>query len=115
MFRSGPTVPTQACEYAGQAMAPVDLVLQLALGIALTAWVVRNDMRRGGPERLARSWNAASFWSAVVVFQPLSILVHFVRTRRSVLGFLTGVVWTTLVVLILSAVSWVLEGIAGTL
>lgn len=96
-------------------MAAVDLLLQLALGIALTAWVVRRDMRRGGPERLARSWNVASFWSAVVVFQPLAILVHFVRTRRSALGVFLGIVWTAFVVLTLSAVSGALEWIAGAL
>lgn len=94
-------------------MAAVDLLLQLALGIALTAWVLRRDMSRGGPERLARSWNAASFWSAVVVFQALAIVVHFVRTRRSALGLLVGILWTALVFLTVSAASGALAWIAG--
>lgn len=94
-------------------MGAVDLLLQLALGISLTAWVVRRDMRRGGPERLARSWNTGSFWSAVVVFQPLAILVHFLRTRRSVKGLLLGIVWTLAVALVISAASELLSLVAG--
>ncbi len=66
------------------------VVLDIVLGVALTAWVIRRDTRRLDPERYARSWNEASFWSAVVAFGPLSIPVHFARTRRTVLGFLLG-------------------------
>jgi hypothetical protein len=79
------------------------VVLDLVLGVALTAWVVRFDMRRLTPERLARCWNAASFWSAVVAFGPLSIPVHFARTRRSVIGFGVGVLWATGVLIVLEA------------
>lgn len=66
------------------------VVLDIVLGVVLTAWVIRRDTRRLTPERYARSWNEASFWSAVVAFGPLSIPVHFARTRRTVLGFLLG-------------------------
>jgi hypothetical protein len=69
----------------------VDVVLQIALGIAFTSRLLRWDTRRLGPERFARSWNDASFWIAVVVFGPLSIPVHFARTRRSFAGFALGV------------------------
>ncbi len=67
--------------------------LELALSIALTAWVVRFDLRRLDAERLDRTWNAASFWSAVVAFGPLCIPVHFVKARRSLGGCLLGVGW----------------------
>ena len=89
------------------------LVLDLILGVMLTAWVVRFDMRRLTPERLARCWNDASFWSAVVAFGPLSIPVHFARTRRSVLGFLLGVLVAFLVLLVLEGVGEVLMSITG--
>jgi hypothetical protein len=75
---------------------PVEVVafaVQLALNIALTAWIVRRDERRLPPPLLDRAWNTASFWSAVVAFGPLCIPVHFVRTRRSVLGLLLGIAW----------------------
>jgi hypothetical protein len=93
----------------------VDLVLQIALGVSLTAWVVRRDMLRLPPERFLRSWNEASFWSAVVAFQPWSILVHFVRTRRSVWGFVLGLLWTALVLAVISLVVSGVDWVAGVL
>jgi hypothetical protein len=92
--------------------AVLGLALDIVLGVVLTAWVVRRDMRWLPPERLARSWNDASFWSAVVAFGPLSIPVHFARTRRTVLGFCLGCLWASGVFVVLelvgSAVMWVL-------
>ena len=85
-------------------MSVLAVVLDLILGVVLTAWVVRFDMRRLPPERYARCWNGASFWSAVVAFGPLSIPVHFARTRRSVAGFTIGVLWAAAVVVLLSIV-----------
>jgi hypothetical protein len=38
----------------------------------------------------ARSFPPATFWIAVVVFGPLSIPVHFLRTRRDWTGLLLG-------------------------
>ena len=90
-------------------MSVVDLVLQIGLQITLTAWVVRRDMRRAPPERLVRAWNDASFWSAVVVFGPLCIPVHFVRTRRSLVGLVIGAAWMIAVMAILGLIS---EGVA---
>jgi hypothetical protein len=77
----------------------LEFVVDLAVTIVLTAWVVRRDMRKLPPERYARSWNVASFWSAVVGFGPLSVPVHFIRTRRSLGGAFLGLLWGTLVVL----------------
>jgi hypothetical protein len=95
-------------------MTVVDLVLQFVLGIALTAWVVRRDMRRLPPERYARAWNVASFWSAIYAFGPLCIPVHFARTRRSVLGFLLGVLWTAGVLVAIGLVSDAVAWLTGT-
>ncbi len=94
-------------------MSVVDLVLQIALGIVLTAWVVRRDMRRASSQKLARSWNDASFWSAVVAFGPLCIPVHFVRTRRTLLGLGLGLLWAALVLGAISLMSAVMEWIGG--
>jgi hypothetical protein len=89
----------------------IDLVSQIALQITLTAWVVRRDMRRASPERLLRAWNDATFWTAVVVFGPLCIPVHFVRTRRSIVGLLIGVLWMVAVLVALwlfgEGIDWV--------
>jgi hypothetical protein len=89
----------------------IDLVLQIALSVVLTAWVVRRDMRRLPPAEYARGWSDASFWSAIVAFGPLCIPFHFVRTRRSWLGLAAGLAWTALVLVTISlvgeAVAWI--------
>jgi hypothetical protein len=71
--------------------------LQIALGIGLPAVVIRKDLLRLAPEKLARAWNDASLWSAVVAFGPISLIVHFARTRRTLWGLLLGLVWAALV------------------
>jgi hypothetical protein len=67
----------------------------LLLGVFLMSFVpyelVRHDERQLSPEQLERAWNPASFWVAIIVFGPLSLPVHFTRTRRSLLGLLLGV------------------------
>ena len=68
----------------------LQLSLQIALSVALPALVIRKDMARLTPLRLSRAWNDASLWSAVVGFGPLSLIVHFTRTRRSLVGLLLG-------------------------
>lgn len=67
--------------------------LSFALGIAVPAWIVRRDLARLRGEHLARSWPDASLWSAVVVFGPLCVPVHFIRTRRSWAGLGLGAFW----------------------
>lgn len=85
----------------------LELSLQLALGVALPLWIIRRDNRRAPAAVLQRSWNDASLWSAVVAFGPLSLLVHFARSRRSLSGFLLGLGWAALYVLTLTALSFV--------
>jgi hypothetical protein len=96
-------------------MTVVAFVFQLVMGVVLTAKVVHWDMRRLGPERLARAWNIASFWSAVVAFGPLCVPVHFVRTRRSVLGFLVGVAWATGLLVALGLASDALDRVVAAI
>jgi len=78
--------------------------LQLALGIFLPWWVVHSDQKRLPAEQLARTWNDASFWCAIVVFGPLCIPVHFTKARRSIAGFLLGIVCMFAVLALLAVV-----------
>jgi hypothetical protein len=68
----------------------VALIVQLLLGIAVPACLLRFDEHRLSQSMLARAWPQASFWSAVVAFGPLCLPVHFMRTRRSVTGLGLG-------------------------
>jgi hypothetical protein len=77
-------------EVSAAMLEVVQLVVQMAVGIALPAWLVRWDERRLGELELSRAWHPASFWIAVVVFGPLCLPFHFVRTRRSLLGLVLG-------------------------
>jgi hypothetical protein len=67
--------------------------LSFALGIAVPWKIVRRDLARLTGEALARAWPDASVWAAVVVFGPLCLPVHFIRTRRSWLGLALGLGW----------------------
>jgi hypothetical protein len=63
----------------------------LTLNALLPYLIVRRDLRRLSGERLARAWTDASFLSAVITFGPLSLPIHFAKTRRSLSGFGLGV------------------------
>lgn len=79
-------------------LAALHVTLQLAIGIALPILIIRYDLTRLCPEALARCWNDASLWSAVVAFGPLALLVHFARSRRSLIGVLLGLGWAALMI-----------------
>lgn len=91
----------------------LELCLQIALGIAFPALVIRKDVLRLSAVMLARAWNDASLWCAVVTFGPLSLLVHFTRTRRSLWGLLLGVGWATADVLATLLLSLALQTVSG--
>jgi hypothetical protein len=95
-------------------MTVFDLLFQLALGIAATSFIIRRDMRRLSPERFSRAWNTASFWNAVVVFGPVCLPVHFVRTRRTVWGLLLGLFWAAVVTVAVGILSDALMSVFGT-
>jgi hypothetical protein len=71
----------------------VQLVVSAVLQILLTFWVVRRDDRRLTGAANARAFPTATFWIAVVVFGPLSIPIHFARTRRNWTGLGLGLLW----------------------
>jgi hypothetical protein len=76
--------------------------LSFALSIAVPAAIVRRDLARLSGERLARSWPDASLWSAVVVFGPISVPIHFIRTRRSLVGLGLALFWLVCSVLLIA-------------
>jgi hypothetical protein len=76
--------------------------LSFVLGIAVPAAIVRWDLRRLHGERLARSWPDASLWSAVVMFGPLCVPIHFLRTRRSWVGVALAIVWLVAAVVLVA-------------
>jgi hypothetical protein len=76
--------------------------LSFALGIAVPATIVRWDLGRLRGEHLARSWPDASLWSAVVVFGPLCVPIHFIRTRRSWTGLGLGTFWLLCAILLIT-------------
>jgi hypothetical protein len=71
----------------------LELVLSAALQICLTLWVVRRDERQLTGLEARRGFPPATFWVAVVAFGPLSIPVHFIRTRRNWSGLVFGLFW----------------------
>lgn len=84
--------------------------LSLALGIAVPATIVRYDLARLRGEPLARAWPDASLWSAVVMFGPLCVPLHFIRTRRSWAGVGLGVFWLVCAV---GSIFLLLKGLAA--
>ena len=75
--------------------------LQLVLGIWVPATIVRRDIRKLPPPVLARAWPDTSVWVAVALVSSFAVLLHFARTRRSLRGFLLGVVWFAACLLLL--------------
>lgn len=94
-------------------MAEVFLVaLSFVLNALLPYLIVKFDLQHLSGESLSRAWNQASFWSAVIVFGPLSIPVHFAKTRRSfwglALGLGLGIGAFLCVALVVEGIGWVL-------
>jgi hypothetical protein len=70
----------------------VALVVKLVLGFAIVGWDERRLARRR-PDLFEFAWPPASKMSAIVVFQEIGVIVHFLRTRRyGPMGVLLGLV-----------------------
>jgi hypothetical protein len=74
---------------------------------ALFAW----DERRMTDDQRARAWPIASRRIAVVMFSPLCVPLHFLRTRRSFRGVLLAVLWTVALLALLAAVGAALDAV----
>lgn len=88
------------------------VALSLVLNSLVPYLIVKRDLARLSEERLVRAWPEASFLSAVLAFGPLSLPVHFTKTRRSWLGFGLGVL---ALVLAVAAQGLVLAGLGALL
>lgn len=92
----------------------VELTVQLFGSVLLTLKLLRWDTARLPPAMKARAWPDATMLSAAVAFAPLCLLVHFTRTRRSLLGFglgLAAVVAASVAVALASAgAAWLVGG-----
>jgi ribosomal protein L39E len=76
--------------------------VSFGLGIAVPSWIVRRDLTRLQGEALSRAWPDASLWAAVVMFGPLCLPVHFIKTRRNWRGVALGVAWLAACLLLIS-------------
>jgi hypothetical protein len=99
--------------YAARVGEVLLFTLSFALGIAVPAVIVRRDVARLAGEQLARSWPEASLWAAIVAFGPLSVPIHFLRTRRSWLGLGLALLWFVAAVLLVAAPVELLAQIFG--
>ena len=87
------------------------LVPDVIAWAALLAW----DERRMTDEQRARAWPVASRRIAVVLFSPLCVPLHFLRTRRSLRGVVEAAVWTAALVALLMAVDAAFDALDATI
>ena len=75
------------------------VLLQFAASILVPWWILRFDESRLSALELSRSWPQASFWCSLAAFGPLTVPLHFLRTRRSLWGAFLALIWFLLAVL----------------
>ena len=83
----------------------VQYVVSWTVTLPAVAAIIVIDERRLTGDAVARAWSPVSRDAAIFTLwnlgvHPLCVLVHFVRTRRTVLGALLGLGWLGAVVLI---------------
>jgi hypothetical protein len=67
-----------------------------AVSWTVSALIIKRDEKRLSEEMLARAYPPATLAASVFLFQQIAVLVHFIRTRRSVKGFFLGLGWAAL-------------------
>ena len=87
-------------------MRTLGFVLQLVFSYGLTLGLQLWDKRRLTPEQRARSWNWASWASAVYNFGPLSMLGWGWVTRKTIWGLLFGALSVALIMAIVALVNY---------
>jgi hypothetical protein len=70
----------------------------IGIDVAMSVWVIDRDMRKLPPAMLERAYSTTSFAAAIFAgsqfnLAVIPVLVHFIRTRRSVRGFFLGLFW----------------------
>jgi hypothetical protein len=94
-------------------MEVVELGLAFALDWILTYRILRRDFGRMSTVERERSWGEASLWSALFLCQRWCLVVHFTRTRRTWVGFLTGLGWALLVTVVIVLLTLGIEAVGG--
>ena len=82
----------------------VRVVASLTVTLPAVAAIIVNDERRLTGTQLERAWppqsrDCAIFALLNVGVPQLSVLVHFMRTRRTILGAAIGLAWVAAIVL----------------
>ena len=80
----------QAIWYIFSVLEVWGYITQLAFTTWAVFFIVLRDERALPPERLERAWPPTTRNLALVVLGVFALPFHYVRTRRSVLGFLVG-------------------------
>jgi hypothetical protein len=82
----------------------VRVVTSLIVTLPAVAAIIISDERRLAGAQLERAWppqsrDCAIFALLNVGVPQLAVLVHFIRTRRTILGAIIGWAWVTAIVL----------------
>jgi hypothetical protein len=82
----------------------VQVIVSWVVTLPAVVVVIRTDERRLEAEALARAWppqsrDAAIFGLWNLGVHPLCVLIHFARTRRSVVGTGLGLAWVVAILL----------------
>ncbi len=83
----------------------VQVIVSWLVTLPAVVLVIKADEKRLDAEALARAWppqsrDAAIFGLWNLGVHPLCVLVHFARTRRSVLGTGVGLAWVVAILLV---------------
>jgi hypothetical protein len=83
----------------------VQVIVSWVVTLPAVVLVIKADERRLEAEALARAWppqsrDAAIFGLWNLGVHPLCVLIHFARTRRSVLGTGLGLAWVVAILLV---------------
>jgi hypothetical protein len=70
------------------------ILLSGAVSWTASALVIKRDEKKLDALMLARAYAPATLIASVFLFQQIAVLVHFIRTRRSVKGFFLGLGWS---------------------
>ncbi len=91
-------------QHADDEPSMITMVVANVLSILLTHFVLRRDESRLTEAQRARAWLPASRMAALA-FAPFALLIHYVRTRRTVVGFLFGVLVVACVMLVVELIA----------
>ena len=81
-------------ETVGESILEIAAILVSgAVSWGVSAWIILRDEKKLPEEMRERAYPPATLAASVFLFQQIAVLVHFVRTRRSIKGFFVGLGW----------------------